>query len=166
MTENTWDLFVEQINDMLGTDSAVLDKYGMVLASRMSILDKGKLVSPLLWSTIQQREKLREELVVEEIDSLIVSTGDSGFIVITFGENVYLVSLIPKEASLNEVIQSMNKIILSMDKQQNIAVKLDFTTLDLTEEFNMLSQEMDDDRNMFPVFPHLIKHMKKKKKTA
>src|SRR6056297_1712537 len=88
-----WNSVVEQINEKIGTDIAIVDKYGMILASRVKGFEKGRLISPIFWSLIENRRKLIEQLDVSEVESFIIET-DEGYMVFVFGEHIYLMSVI------------------------------------------------------------------------
>ncbi|MHA1511772.1 MAG: hypothetical protein ACTSRX_08635, partial [Promethearchaeota archaeon] len=53
--EINWDGVVHQIFDMIGTDTAIINKYGIVLASKIPKLTPGRLISPVLWELILNR---------------------------------------------------------------------------------------------------------------
>ena len=135
----------------------------MILASRVKGFEKGRLISPLVWSVIENRKKLTEELGVDSVSSFIVET-DQGYIVIVFGEYVYLMSKLDLKININDVLPSWKQLLKIFDKSTDKKVDIDFKKVDLEEEFKQLRHEDDEKADGFPIFPKLIKHLSKKKK--
>ena len=69
-----WKGVVQQISEMIGTNTAIIDEYGLILASKIPQFSVNKLISPTLWALILNRKKLAQELELEEISSVILET--------------------------------------------------------------------------------------------
>ena len=158
-----WDGVVQQIFDMIGTDTAIINKYGIVLASKIPKLTPGKLISPVLWELILNREKLALELETQSISNLVLES-DKENTVFTFGENVYFMSLIQKSVDLNQYLPSINRIILTLDKSSEKGFKPEFSHLTLQKEYDKLIEDSETEMNKerLPVFKKLIRYMAKK----
>ena len=158
-----WDGVVQQIFDMIGTNTAIINKYGIVLASKIPKLTPGKLISPVLWDLILNREKLASELETQTISNLVLES-DLENIIFTFGENVYFMSRIKKSVDLNQYLPSINRIILTLDKSSEKRIKPEFSHLNLQKEFDKLIEESETEMNKerLPIFKKLIRYMSKK----
>ena len=159
-----WDGVVHQIFDMIGTDTAIINKYGIVLASKIPKLTPGRLISPVLWELILKREKLALELETQNINNLILDS-DQEYIVFTFGKNVYFMSKIQKTVDLNQYLPSISRIILSLDKSSEKEIKPEFSHLNLQKEYDKLIEESEAEMNKkdrIPIFKKLIRYMTKK----
>jgi len=161
--EINWDGVVQQIFDMIGTNSAIINKYGIVLASKIPKLTPGKLISPVLWELILNREKLVLELETQNISNLVLES-DQENIIFTFGENVYFMSKIKKSVDLNHYLQSINRIILTLDKSSEKGIKPEFSHLNLQKEYDKLIEESETEmeKDRLPIFKKLIRYMAKK----
>ncbi|QEE17261.1 hypothetical protein DSAG12_03093 [Promethearchaeum syntrophicum] len=158
-----WDGVVDQIFEMIGTDTAIINKYGIVLASKIPKLTPGKLISPVLWELILKREKLVSELETQDIHNLILES-DRENIIFTFGENVYFMSKVQKTVDLNQYLPSINRIILTLDKSSEKGTKPEFSKIKLQKEYDKLikESEIEMERDRLPVFKKLIRYMSKK----
>jgi len=158
-----WDGVVHQIFEMIGTDTAIINKYGIVLASKIPKLTPGKLISPVLWELILKREKLVLELETQNIHNLVLES-DQENIVFTFGENVYFMSKVKKTVDLNQYLPSINRIILTLDKSSETETKPEFSKIKLQKEYDKLIEESETEmeRDRLPVFKKLIRYMSKK----
>ena len=161
--EFDWDVVVSQIHDTTGTDTAVIDQYGIVLASKIKGLEKGRLISPLFWEIIQQRTQLANELEVNEIHNFVIGT-DQGNIAFTLGKFIYLMTKIPETVNLAEYMPSLARMISTMDRSTDKSIDTEFHGLNLDAEYGTLNQHQGKAEDNFPVFKHLIKHLSGKKK--
>lgn len=158
-----WEGVVHQIFDMIGTNTAIINKYGIVLASKIPKLTPGKLISPVLWELILNREKLAFELESKTISNLVLES-DQENIIFTFGENVYFMSRIQKSVDLNQYLPSITRIILTLDKSSEKRIKPEFSHLNLQKEYDKLieNSETEMEKERMPVFKKLIRYMAKK----
>ena len=157
-----WKGVVQQIYEMIGTNTAIIDEYGLVLASKIPQFSD-KLISPTLWAMILNRKKLAKELELEEISSVILETPNFN-LVFSCAKFIYLLSEVPKEVDLAQFMPSINRMILTLDKSTKKEIKFDFKPLDLSDAYKDLMDdhngEIQADRT--PIFKNLIKHMRKK----
>lgn len=158
-----WDGVVKQIFDMIGTNTAIINKYGIVLASKIPKLTPGRLISPVLWELILNREKLIFELETQNISNLVLES-DQENIIFTFGENVYFMSRVQKTVDLNQYLPSINRIILTLDKSSENRIKPEFSHLNLQKEYDKLieNSEAETKKERLPIFKKLIRYMAKK----
>jgi hypothetical protein len=162
-TEIDWDGVVDQIHQMIGTNTAIIDKYGIILASKVPDFEKGKLISPKLWDLIMQRKRVTDELGVKSIQSLVLET-DIENIVFTFAKFVYIMSKVPKSVDLAKYMPSIDRISSTLDKSTISDVSMEFIPLDLSEDLTKIDHSDNEDiqREKYPIFKHLIKKLTKK----
>ena len=157
-----WGGVVQQIYEMIGTNTAIIDEYGMVLASKIPQFSD-KLISPTLWAMLLNRKKLAMELELEDISSVILETPKFN-LVFSCAKFIYLLSEVPKDIDLAQYMPSINRMISTLDKSTKKIIKFDFKSLDLSDAYNDLldehSGEIQADRT--PIFKSLIKHVTKK----
>ncbi|MHA1719211.1 MAG: hypothetical protein ACTSWX_16220 [Promethearchaeota archaeon] len=158
-----WDGVVQQIFDMIGTNTAIINKYGIVLASRIPRLTPKKLISPILWEFIIKRENLANELEIQNISNIILESEQENTI-ITFGENVYFMSKIPVSVDLSHYLPSINRIISTLDKSSELPLKIDFIQLNVEKDYNKLIEDSEEEmkKDRLPIFKKLIRYMAKK----
>ena len=158
-----WEGVVHQIFEMIGTNTAIINKYGIVLASKIPKLTPGKLISPVLWELILRREKLVSELETQNIHNLVLES-DQENIIFTFGENVYFMSKVQKSFDLNQYLPSINRIISTLDKSSEKETKPEFSKINLQKEYDKLLEESETEmeRDRLPIFKKLIRYMSKK----
>ena len=156
-TSFDWDTVVNQIFEMIGADTAIIDRYGIILASRIKGFEKSRLISPLVWDLIMNRKKLASELNVDHVNSLVIES-DIGNIVISVGDNIYLLSIVPTNVDLVQFMPSVTRFISTLDRGTDTFIDTNLQKLDFELEFNELLKENSTEKpENFPIFKHLIK---------
>jgi hypothetical protein len=156
--EFDWDSVVNQIFEMIGTNTAIIGQYGLILASRIQGFEKQKLLSPLLWDVIHKRIQIAKELGVKEVHSLVLET-DIGNINITFGEYIGLISIVPPNVDLSQLMPSLSRFLKTLDKTTDKSLGVNVEKLVLDAEYNEFPKEKDKERESFPIFKDLIKFL-------
>ena len=158
-----WKGVVQQISEMIGTNTAIIDEYGLILASKIPQFSVNKLISPTLWALILNRKKLAQELELEEISSVILETPEFN-LVFSCAKFIHLMSEVPKNIDLAQYMPSINRMLLTLDKSTKKKITFDFKALDLSAAYEDLlhDQTGEIEKDRFPIFKSLIKHMKKK----
>ena len=158
-----WGGVVQQIYEMIGTNTAIIDEYGLILASKIPQFSVDKLISPTLWAMILNRKKLAQELEFDEISSVILETPEFN-LVFSCAKYIYLLSEVPKKVDLAQYMPSINRMILTLDKSTKKTIKFDFKPLDLTDAYENLTHEQtaEIEQERFPIFRQFIKYMRKK----
>ncbi|MCK5344032.1 MAG: hypothetical protein KAR20_11550 [Candidatus Heimdallarchaeota archaeon] len=157
-----WGGVVQQIFEMIGTNTAIIDKYGMILASKIPQFS-GKLISPTLWAMLLNRKKLAQELELEEISSVVLETPEYN-LVFSCAKYIYLLSEVPKDVDLAQYMPSINRMILTLDKSTEKTITFDFQKLDLSDVYEDLTHDQTSEiqKERMPIFKHLVKYMRKK----
>ncbi|WP_457559458.1 hypothetical protein [Candidatus Harpocratesius sp.] len=162
--EFDWDGVVTQIHDIIGSNTAIFNKYGIILASKISQFEKGSLISPTILDFIDRKQNLIRELQVQNIECIVLE-GDKENIVFTFGENYNLMSNIPKNVDLAKYMPSITSFLRTLHKTAPSNVhQTSFKLLSLEDEFEEMKNSTEEQvgKERFPIFKHLIKYLAKK----
>ncbi|MHA1584278.1 MAG: hypothetical protein ACTSVU_07245 [Promethearchaeota archaeon] len=159
-----WPSVVQQIFDMIGADTAIINRYGLILASRIPGMEVGDLFSPKVFNFILDRKEISKELQVNSINSIVMNS-EEGNLIISFAKYVYLLSKIPLSVDLNTYIPSIQRILKTLDKSGTSEISIPIKNVKLDDEFELLKNENKDiiNQERFPIFKHLIKFIRKKK---
>jgi hypothetical protein len=158
-----WQAVCDQIYQIIHSDTAIIDRYGMVLASRIPEFVKGKLISPMVWNLFTNISTLKKELGVQTIGSWVVET-EIGNIVFTFGKFLHLMSKVPPTVNLAEYLPNVNRFLQTLDKSTDPVIDVDIQLMDFQREFSSLERKESKDKiDNFPIFKSLIKSIAKGK---
>lgn len=158
-----WEKVVSQIHEMIGTNTAIINNYGIILGSRIPEFKKKTLISPVIWDFILNREKVREQLGVKTIQNLVLET-DHYNLVFTFAENIYLLSQVEKTVDLAQYMPSVNKVIQGLDQSTFKKELITLHKFDLTADYDKLSAHIKEqvEQKHYPIFKYIARYMSKK----
>ncbi len=160
-----WDTIVQQIYDMIGTNTAIIDQYGIILASRIQKFQAKTLLSPVIWEFIMNRQKMCEELKINSLKSLVMETDEKN-IVVTIADRLFLLSEIEKSVDLAQYMPSISRIMKSLEQTAIDKFNLMLKSFDIDAECSKLQTHVKDQvgNDHYPIFKHIIRYMSKKKK--
>ena len=106
---------------------------------------------------------MAQELELEEISSVILETPEFN-LVFSCAKFIHLMSEVPKNIDLAQYMPSINRMLITLDKSTKKKITFDFKALDLSAAYEDLlhDQTGEIEKDRFPIFKSLIKHMKKK----
>jgi predicted regulator of Ras-like GTPase activity (Roadblock/LC7/MglB family) len=156
-----WEGVVQQIYQWLNAECALVDKYGLILASRIPEFRKDQLISPIIWRSFIEQEKLAKELGVKSVQSFVVET-DIGNIIFSFGSFVHLITKVPLQINLAEFMPNVRRFMKTLDQTQVPKVDTKIEQMHFEQEIAALVKNQDDKRpDNFPIFKSLIKSIAK-----
>ena len=163
-TEIDWEEIVNQIYGMVGKNIAIIDRFGIILASKIPEYEPQTLIPPVIWDFILQRAKIREQLNVKAVQCLVVET-DQYNLVFTFAKYIYILSQVEKSADLAQYMLSVDRIIKTLDKSKENPLWVNFNNIDLQAHFAQLQTEVNGyiHKERYPIFKQIVKYMRKKK---
>jgi hypothetical protein len=156
--EIDWDTIVNQIFEMIGTEAAIINRYGIILSSRIKGFDKNRLISPIVWEMIQKQKVLTKELNVKKVGTIALET-DVGNLVVSIGQNLYLLTLVPAGIDLAKYMPSLMGFIATLDKTRDTGLGVELVKLNLDDEYAELNKENSNEprQDHFPIFKDLIR---------
>jgi predicted regulator of Ras-like GTPase activity (Roadblock/LC7/MglB family) len=140
---------------------ALVDRYGLVLASDMPGCPTAGLISPTIWEAMKSRQQIAKELNVQKIGQLILVT-DQGNLIITFGNQIYLFVLLPATAELKEILPILEKYMSNLEQISEQPTIPTFSKLDIHEDIEKIREVEKNPlfkQEKFPIFKHLVKYM-------
>ena len=103
------------------------------------------------------RKKVASELNVDHVNSLVIES-DIGNIVISVGDHIYLLSIVPTNINFLNLCQVWIRFISTLDRGNDTSIDTNLQKLDFELEFNELLKENSTEKpENFPIFKHLIK---------
>lgn len=160
-----WDGVVKEIHDTVGTQTAIFDKFGLILSSKIPQFTKGSLISPTILNFVDHKTTLSHDLQLKTITCLVVE-GDQHNVVFTFGSKFNFLSTVPKKVDLSKYMPSVTSILKSLhdthDSKTIPKTRVEFLTLDAEYQEMQESTKKEVEKDRFTIFKHLIKYLTKK----
>ena len=156
-----WEGVVQQIYQWINAECAIIDKYGLILASRIPEFHKNQLISPIVWSTFKDRERLTMELGVKKVNTFVIET-DIGNLIFSFGSFVHLITKVPLNVDLAEFMPNVRQFMKTLDKTQVPKIDIKIEQMHFEQEIANIVKNQEDKRpDNFPIFKSLIKSIAK-----
>jgi predicted regulator of Ras-like GTPase activity (Roadblock/LC7/MglB family) len=140
---------------------ALVDRYGLVLASDMPGCPKDGLISPTIWRTMVSRQQIAKEMNVEKIGQIILVT-EQGNNIITFGNQIYLFVLLPSETEVIKILPILENYMNSLEQLTEKPTVPTFSKLDIEEDIAKIKEVEHSPvykQERFPIFKHLVKYL-------
>lgn len=152
----------KQLKESLGTDIAIIDKYGFIIFSTVKGFEKNTILSTTVLDFINQRVKVSEDLKSEPIDSITFSTKNKVY-VFSFSARLILMCILGDNVSLDKLLPSIKKFLSLLD-MVHYETKLDeMVDISITKEIENIenrTQELAKLReNKFEIFKEIVKHI-------
>lgn len=159
-----WEKVVTQIYDMIGTNTAIINNYGIILGSRIPEFKTKTLIAPAIWDFILNRKKVQDQLNVSSVNSMVLET-DKYNLVFTFADTIYLMSYLDKSVDLAQYMPSVTKILQNLDQSTFEKEMVTLHKFDLTADYEKLSAHVKEqvEQKHYPIFKHIVRYMTKKK---
>lgn len=159
MKEIDYDQIIQQLTDELDTNSAVANKYGIILASSINQLSQGKIIPQKILELIYSKKELAKELNMEDISSFAFEAQDHNY-VFSFSEELILISQINLEINLAAFMPSIRAFLSKLSAGSKDEGIKRFSPFDFTKEINKIEtalQEENFDKENFAIIKDLIK---------
>jgi hypothetical protein len=97
---------------------------------------------------------------VNKASTLVIET-DQGNIVASFGENIYLLAVVPSNVDLAQFMPSLQRFLSTLNRTTDKSLGIMLQKLDLDTEYAELLKEKnkEEKEDNFPIFKSLIKHL-------
>jgi len=165
MAALNYESIVGEMQAALETPVAITDKYGIVLASGIPEFAANTLIPPSILRTLENKQKMIQDLGLKEINDLVLQIGDS-MLVFTFGKENLFISKIPPHVNLNQFLPSMDNFVKTLDMQTVPKSIPQFNSYAFENEYSAMLTELQltVDKKRLESFKSLITHMVGKKK--
>ena len=137
---------VAQLKSELNTDCAIFDRYGIILASLIDGLDKGKIIPQKILELISEKKHIAEELNLSQINSFAVESHEYNYL-FTFSEQINLISRVPLSVNLAKFMPSIRALTQKLSK--NYKEKEDtikqFSVFDFSKEISKIESDIKEE---------------------
>ncbi|MFX1258457.1 MAG: hypothetical protein ACFFAN_11395 [Promethearchaeota archaeon] len=166
MTQINYDKIVKQLKLELKTDSAIANRYGIVLASSIKNLNfnKGNVIPQKILELIMNRNEIARELDLNQINSFALEAQDYNYL-FTFSEKLILISKVGLNLNLAQFMPSIRvftqKLSNTFKEQEEVK---EFSIFDFSKEISKIESTLnqeDDSKEKYSIIKELIKYISK-----
>jgi hypothetical protein len=152
----------KQLKESLGTDIAIIDKFGFVLYSSIRGYEKDTLISNNVLNFINERDSLSKELKSDSINSITISAENQLF-VFSLGKKLILLCILKGYTGLEKLLPSIRKLLSILDMVHS-ELKLDeMADISIDKEIKEIETRIADlgkgRENKFEIFQKIVTHI-------
>lgn len=152
----------DKLKEELGTDVAIIDKYGFIKYSCIEGFEVNAILSTTLLEFVNSREKIARELNSDDITSIVLSISDYLF-VFTFGQQLIMMSKLTPGIDLNQYIPSIQRFLKMLDAAHKIIEQEELADFEVEEKideiFNKIERDKESRENKYTIFREIVKHI-------
>lgn len=163
MIDKNFNVIVSQLKEKLGIESAIVNKYGIVLESILTPFPKDSLIPPRILQLIQDQKEIGKSFGVQNIKSVVVETKDY-FYLITLNKEIILISKLSLDKDLTKFIPNISKFLENFIEKAQQLEKPEFGSFTFSKEIEEIKKSMDTTESYeekYSILKELVKYMSK-----
>lgn len=163
MINKNFDVIVSQLNEKLGIESAIINKYGIVLESMLEPFPRDSLIHPKLLEMIQDKRAVGEAFNSEIVQSFVIET-KTYYYLFTLSNNIVLLSKLGLEKDLAKFIPNISQFLENFLKKTQKLEKTEFDDYTFSQEIEEIEKSIDNPptyEEKYSILKDLVKYMSK-----
>ncbi|MGV9173032.1 MAG: hypothetical protein ACOC44_13960 [Promethearchaeia archaeon] len=141
-----YDEIITQMKSELETDSALANKYGIVLGSTIDAFPKERVIPQKILELISDRMEIAEELGLQKINSFALES-EKYIYLFTFSERLILISKLGLNVNLATFMPSIGKFLkkLSRSVADETGLIKPFSEFEFKKEINKIESSIKEE---------------------
>ncbi len=159
MSEIDYDKIIKKLKDELDTESAIANKYGVVLASYLKEFSKGKIIPQKILELIASSKDIASELKLKRINSFVLEAMDYNYL-FTFSEELILISRLDLSVNLAKFMPSISVFLKNLSKGSKGQIVPEFSEFDFSKEITKMKETINQEKyfeNKYKIIKDLVK---------
>jgi len=163
MPEINYDQIISQLKSDLNSECAIANKYGIILASSIKELFKGKIIPHKIISLISNSKGIAEELNLKKINSFAIEAQDNNYI-FTFSDELILISKLGLEVNLAKFMPSISVFLKKLSETSKETEIKEFSIFDFNKEISKIQDTLKLGKikeKKYSIIKDLVKYVSK-----
>jgi len=163
MPEINYDQIISQLKSDLNSECAIANKYGIILASSIKELFKGKIIPHKIISLISNSKGIAEELNLKKINSFAIEAQDNNYI-FTFSDELILISKLGLEVNLAKFMPSISVFLKKLSETSKETEIKEFSIFDFNKEISKIQDTLKQGKikeKKYSIIKDLVKYVSK-----
>lgn len=159
MSEIDYEVIIKKLKDELETESAIANKYGVVLASILKEFSKGKIIPQKILELIASSKDIASELKLKRINSFVLEAMDYNYL-FTFSEELILISRLDLSVNLAKFMPSISVFLKNLSKGSKGQIVPEFSEFDFSKEIAKMKETINQEKyfeNKYKIIKDLVK---------
>lgn len=146
MKKTNYDQIVSDLKKDLDSESAIANKYGVVLASKIKEFSKAKIIPQKILSVIANSQDIAKELGLKQINSFAVET-EKYIYLFTFSSGLILISKLKLDVNLATFMPNLSTFLNKLSENLKEEEIKQFSVFDFKKEIQNIEETIEKDES-------------------
>jgi hypothetical protein len=163
MIDKNFDVIVSQLKEKLGIESAIINKFGIVLESLLKPFPKDSLIPPKILQMIQDKREIGTAFDVDKVRSFVIETKDFYYL-LTLSKEIVLLSKLGLDKDLAKFIPNISQFLDNFIQKAQKLEKTEFDNFTFSKEIEEIEASIDEEKTYeekYSILKDLVKYMSK-----
>jgi len=161
MNQINYEEIISQLKSDLNTESAIANKYGIILGSAIKEFAKGKVIPQAILSLISNSKEIANELNLKDINSFALEAQKYNYL-FTFSEELILISKLDLNVNLAKFMPSISVFLKKLSESISEEDIKKFSIFDFSKEIAKIEEILEREKvrkDKYSIIKDLVKYI-------
>lgn len=161
MSQINYEDIILQLKSDLNAESAIANKYGIILGSAIKEFAKGKVIPQAILTLISNSKEIADELNLKKINSFALEAQKYNYL-FTFSEELILISKLDLNVNLAKFMPSISVFLKKLSVSITEEDIKKFSVFDFSKEISKIEESLEREKvrkDKYSIIKDLVKHI-------
>ncbi len=161
MNQINYEDIISQLKSDLNAESAIANKYGIILGSAIKEFAKGKVIPQAILTLISNSKEIANELSLKKINSFALEAQKYNYL-FTFSEELILISKLDLNVNLAKFMPSISVFLKKLSESITEEDIKKFSVFDFSKEISKIEETLEREKvrkDKYSIIKDLVKHI-------
>ena len=163
MEQINYEEIISQLKSDLNAESAIANKYGIILGSLIKEFAKGKVIPQAILSLIANSKEIANELNLKKINSFALEAQKYNYL-FTFSKELILISKLNLNVNLAKFMPSISVFLKRLSESITEEDIKNFSMFDFSKEIAKIEETSEEEKvrkDKYSIIKDLVKYISK-----
>ena len=146
MKKPDYEQIISELKKELDSESAIANKYGLVLASKIKEFSKAKIIPQKILSVISNSQDIAKTLGLKQINSFALET-ENYIYLFTFSSQLILISKLKLDVNLASFMPNVSAFLTKLSENLKYEEIKEFSVFDFKKEIQNIEESIEKDES-------------------
>lgn len=163
MEQINYEEIISQLKSDLNAESAIANKYGIILGSLIKEFAKGKVIPQAILSLIANSKEIANELNMKKINSFALEAQKYNYL-FTFSKELILISKLDLNVNLAKFMPNISVFLKRLSESITEEDIKNFSMFDFSKEIAKIEETLEEEKvrkDKYSIIKDLVKYISK-----
>ncbi|MFX0005704.1 MAG: hypothetical protein ACFFA7_00755 [Promethearchaeota archaeon] len=163
MEQINYEEIISQLKSDLNAESAIANKYGIILGSLIKEFAKGKVIPQAILSLIANSKEIANELNMKKINSFALEAQKYNYL-FTFSKELILISKLDLNVNLAKFMPNISLFLKRLSESITEEDIKNFSMFDFSKEVAKIEETLEEEKvrkDKYSIIKDLVKYISK-----